>query len=122
MKYEHEIRGGSVVVSASTIAANEEKVLKAVEEEFNRFFANPVLYRDYRSAINTANGSYWIDRQSRYAQIVSIVEDLLSGKGLDEYQAYPTHIQDIKQDDLQEVARRIFKMDKAVTLRMHGRP
>ncbi len=121
MRYEPELRGGSVVVSAATSSANEEKVLKAVEEEFNRFFANPVLYRDFRSAINTTNGSYWIGRQSRFAQIVALVENILSGKGLEEYQAYPVHIQDVKQDDLQEVARRIFKMDKAVILRVHGR-
>ena len=122
MEYQRGIRGGSVVVSVATSPANEEKVLKAVEEKFNRLLNSPLLYRDYRSAVNSALGVHWIDQQVRYWQIASIVKKVLSGKGIDEFLAYPTHIQDVKQDDLQEIARRVFNFEKSVTLRMHGRP
>jgi zinc protease len=122
MEYRRGIRGGSVVVSAATSPANEEKVVKAVEEEFSRLFNNPMLYRDYRSAVNSALGVYWIGQQVRYSQITAMVENVLSGKGIDESQAYPTHIQDVKQDDLQETARRVFNLEKSATLRLHGRP
>ncbi len=122
MKYAPRIRGGSAVISVATSAANADNAIKAVQEEFNRLFNSPMLYRDFRSAVNTAAGSYWIDRQSRYNQVVSVAENVLSGKGIEEYQASLTQIQDVKQDDLLEAARRIFKLDKAVTLRLLGRP
>lgn len=122
MEYAPRIRGGSVVVTVGTNPANEEQAVKAVEEEFGRLFSNPVSYRDYRSAVNTAMGTYWIGGQSRYSQITSVVGNVLSGKGIEEFQAYPIHIQDVKQDDLQEIAKRIFKLERAAILRVHGRP
>ncbi|HYK89954.1 MAG TPA: pitrilysin family protein [Acidobacteriota bacterium] len=120
--YDPRIRGGSVTISAATSAAGTDLIQKTVEDEFSRLFNNPISYRDFRSAVNTAVGNYWIARQSRNSQIISVIENVLSGKAIDDPQAYLTQIQDVKQDDLPEVARRIFKLDRAVTVRLHGRP
>ncbi len=122
MDYRRGIRGGSLIVCAATSSADAAKAGKAIMDEFSRFLSNPVMYRDYRSAVNTAAGSFVIATQERNSQIAVIVENVLSGRGIDEFQAYTSHIQDVKQDDLQEIARRVLLSAKNVTLRMQGRP
>jgi predicted Zn-dependent peptidase len=122
LKYEPQIRGGSITACASTTAGNEDAVLKAIQEEVQQIVTGPITYRDYRSAVNAAVGNYWINRQIRFSQIIAIVQNVLAGKGVDGYQDIPTQLQGVKQEDLHDVAQRVFRMEKAVIVRLHGQP
>ena len=91
-----------------------------MQEELRRVFASPLLYKDYRSALSAAIGRLQIAQQSRYLRIAMIVRSVLAGKGLDGVQEYTARIQDVSQDDLPDLARRVFDFGKSVTVRIHG--
>jgi len=121
VKYEPRARGGSIAASFVSLPADEEAVLNAVEGEISRLLEAPILYKDYRSAMNLSLGKYWIGQQARFSQIAFIVENILSGNGLEAVLEHATRLQGVKEEDLQEVARRVFKLDRSVALRVHGR-
>ncbi len=122
LKYNPQLRGGSMVVGAATTPGNEDALLRAVQEELRRIREDPIPYREYRSAVNAAAGAYWIRSQSRFGQISDILKKLLAGKGLDAYQNVPAGVQEVQEEDLKEVTQRILKMNSAVILRVKGRP
>jgi zinc protease len=120
VSYRPRLRGGSMVTCAAATLGNEDAVLKSLREEMAHIIADPITERDFRSAVNAAVGAYRINNQARFTQISDIVENVLAGKGIDGYQNFMTGLQEVTEEDLREVARRIFNMDKAVILRMHG--
>ena len=120
VRYEPRLRGGSLIACATTNSENEAMVLKAIREELLRIAAGPNTYRDCRSAINAAVGMYGILNQDRSEQIRKIVVHLMAGKGIGGFQDFPAALQNVNEDDLSEIATRIFQMDKAVVVRMHG--
>jgi predicted Zn-dependent peptidase len=77
--------------------------------------------RDFRSAVNHAVGIHAIRAQVRSKQIKDLAENLLAGKGKEGYYAIPKELQDANEEDLKAIARRIFNMNTAVIVRMHGR-
>ena len=119
--YQARAHGGGILACAVSDPGNEEKAAKALQDEIQRL-ADGISYREFRSAVNTAVARYWVTRQSKVPQIFRIVENILAGKGIDGYEKFADYLSEVNQDDLQEVARRIFKMDKSVTLRLHGQP
>jgi zinc protease len=120
MYYEPRLRGGSVIVRAITNSGNEDAVLKSLSEEMQRVIAAPIAYRDFRPALTAAIGAYAIRHQERCIQIEDLAENVLAGNGLENYQNFVNGMQGVKEEDLKEVARRVFNMDKAVTVRMRG--
>jgi predicted Zn-dependent peptidase len=110
-----------MIASAAAHPGSEDMVLKALREAMQRVAANPIVYRDFRSALNAAVGAYGLRNQARSAQIADLVENVLAGKGIDGYRNFASGLQEVKEEDLQEVAQRIFRMDQAVILRVHGR-
>jgi zinc protease len=121
LSYMPRLRGGSMIAYAATSPGREEVALKALQEEIGKIVNEPVSYRDYRAALNSAAGAYRIASQNWYSQITRVVESALAGSGLQGYQIFPTEIQAIKQEDFQDSARQIFRMEKAVIVRMNGR-
>jgi len=93
-------------------------VLKALLEQIRQLTSAPILYRDFRAAVNEAVGNYWIRGQERFLQIEDVVADLLAGKGIDGYQNFASDLQQVKQEEFEDVAGRFFKTDKAVVVRM----
>ena len=93
-------------------------MLKALLGQIQQVTTATILYRDFRAAINEAVGNYWIRGQDRFLQIGEIVEDLLAGKGIEEYQNFVPDVQQVKEEDFKEVAGRILRTDKAVIIRM----
>ena len=71
--------------------------------------------------MNQAAGAYAVKQQVRSEQIGDITENVLAGKGLDGYKNQPAGLQEVNDEDLKTVAQRIFNLDKAVILRMHGK-
>ncbi|HTY62632.1 MAG TPA: pitrilysin family protein [Acidobacteriota bacterium] len=119
--YEPRLRGGSLIVAATTRPGNEEAVLKAVRDELLRIAAGPVSYKDCRSAIVAAVGMYGILNEERTDEVHHVVSNLLAGKGISGFQNYPASVQSVTETDLTEIAQRIFDMKKAVIVKMHGR-
>ena len=107
-RYEPRLRGGSLIAYAITNSENEEIVFKAIREELLRIAAGPNSYRDCRSAVNAAMGMYGILNQNRSEQIRNIMDNLLAGKGIGGFQDFPAALQNVNEDDLTEIAKRIF--------------
>jgi len=121
LSYRSELRGGSVVACLAAEPEVEEDALQAMTEEVQRLATGPITYRDYRAAMNSAAAGLLIRRQSRFQQIADVVQSVLGGHGLAGYEGFLGRLQDVKQPDLQEIAQRIFKIEKSVTLRLHGK-
>ena len=121
LKYSARLRGGSIIGVAALNPGYEEAALKILKEEIELMAAGPKTNRDYRSAVNSAVGSFAIKSQFRFAQISDIVENVLAGNGIEGYRSYPVFLQDVSEENLKDVIRRIFDMDKAVILRVQKR-
>jgi zinc protease len=121
VSYEPRLRGGSFLAYAVTSPDSEEQVIEAFEREFRHFVDRPIAYLDYRSAVNTAVGSYHIRQQSPFAEIVDVSMNALAGESIEEYRSYQTKLQSVYEGDLKEVAERFFRAEKAVLLRIHGK-
>jgi len=122
LRYQAELRGGSVVACLATEPEAEADALQALVEEIQRLAAGPITYRDYRAAVNSAAAALLIRRQSRYQQITDVIQSVLGGQGLGGYEGSLGRLQDVKQPDLQDVISRILRIEKSVTLRLHGKP
>ncbi len=118
--YEPRLRGGAMIVSASTIPGREDAVSTALREAMQRMTDSPMPYRDFRSALNSAVGINGIRNQSRFALIADLIETVLAGKGIEGYQSFSSSLQRVREDDLREIIRRILRMDRAVILRVQG--
>jgi zinc protease len=119
--YEPRRRGGSLIACAITNPDDEEAVFKELKEEIQRIAANPIAYRDYRSAMNESIGAYRISNEVRSMQIRRVIESMLAGNGIEGFLNRATDLQSVKAEDLSEISQKIFKMEKAVIVRMHGR-
>jgi zinc protease len=119
--YKPRRRGGSLIVYAIANPDNEEVVFKELKEEIRRIAANPIAYRDFRSAMNESVGAYRIGNEVRSTQIRRIIENMLAGKGIEGFLNLATDMQGIKAEDLSEISQKIFNMEKSVIVRMHGR-
>jgi zinc protease len=119
--YEPELRGGSMTACVTSAAADEEQALSILSNELQRLATTQIPYRDYRSSVNTAVARRLIRQQDRFSQIVDVMKSVLAGNGIEGFQNCLARIQDVRQADLQEVARRVIKMEKSVTLRLHGK-
>jgi zinc protease len=116
------VKGGMVFAMAMTDPANEETVDKTLRQEIGKSIESPLNYREYRGAINTAMVAFWINDQFRRAQITGATESILAGKGIAGYQQLPDLIQGVNQEDLPEIAKRFFRLERTVSVRLHGRP
>lgn len=121
VEYQPRLRSGSVLATAFTTPQNEDRVLKIVADELRRVIDAPLLYKDYRSSMSAAIGRIQIAHQERFARILDVVANVLAGKGLQGALDYTARIQDVGQDDLPDIARRVFNTQKSVTVRLHGR-
>ena len=121
LAYQPRLRGGSVVVYLTAAPEKTEAAQKALEDEIRRFAETPVLYKEYRTAVNQAVAAYWINQQSRRRQIVTTMQHHLGGRELAVMNEYPARLQAVREEDLQEIAQRILKLERAVTVRLHGK-
>lgn len=122
MEYSARTKGGDITISLSAAATDEQAAEKAVAEELARILAATLPYRDYRSAMNAAVAAVQIRQQDRARQMAEVIRSIMAGKGIAGYQEYLSRLQDVKQGDLLEVAGRMLRFDKSVTLRVHGKP
>ena len=118
--YEPRVRGGSLIAYATADPESEEAVFNGIQNELLKIAAGPNTYRDCMSAINATAGIREIFTQTRLDQIRDITENLLAGKGIDTLQGYSSMLQDIDGQELAALAQRIFNMEKAVVVKMHG--
>jgi predicted Zn-dependent peptidase len=119
--YHPRMRGGSFILGAVTSPDTEETVYKALCEEIRKVASEPISYRDFRSAVNAATGDYGFMMEPRHAQIVHIFQNMLTGKGISGFQSFAMNVARIQEEDLSEAVEKILVLDKAVTVRMHGR-
>jgi predicted Zn-dependent peptidase len=116
------LRSSMVFAMAMTDPANEETVDKTLRNEIGKLIETPLNYREYRGAINTAMVAFWIEDQYRRAQIMGATESILAGKGIAAYQQFPDLIQGVNQEDLPDIAKRFFRSERIVGMRLHGKP
>jgi predicted Zn-dependent peptidase len=121
VRYEPKLRAGAVIVRMSVSPQEEELAQKTIAEELQRILTSLLPYRDYRSALNTAVAEVQIRQQNRFCQIGDMIQSILAGKGLEGFEEFASRLQEVKQADLQDVAQRVFKIEKSVTLRVHGK-
>jgi len=57
-----------------------EKLADALEADVRGLLEQPILYKDYRSAVNGAVGRYWFDQQDRTGRILSLATAIVSGQ------------------------------------------
>jgi len=119
--YTTRLRGGALVAQVECAAAAEEKALAALEAELKRLVDGPILYKDYRAAVNLAVGHYWIDHQARDAQIERMTRFFLAGKNVDEINNHPAALQAVREEDLPAAARRFLNPERAAVVRLHGK-
>jgi zinc protease len=121
MNYSPRLRGGLIAIYALNRTEDVEKSLKGLEEEISRLSDTPVSYKEYRSAVNSAVGSYLVNQQRRSIQISTLVRHILNGTEIEGMNQHVTQLQAVEQEALQEVARRFLKMDRSVTVDLHGK-
>ncbi len=119
-RYGAYVRGGSVQIGVTASSADEDKCAKALESELKKLLDGPITYREYRSAVNATIGAYGISQQDKMHQINQTARDLISGATLESAQDVVTRVQDVKEEDLPDVARRILNLNNSVTVRLHG--
>lgn len=120
LRYSSMARGGMMAAGVRLPPGNEDKILKSIQDELRNLPDSVIPYRDFRSAVTRAVGQVALDQQSRFGQIETVVESVLSGKGLDALQDVPSRLQEVKQEDLPESARRLLRLDKSVTVSIRG--
>ena len=122
MTYEPRLRGGSLIAYATTDPENEEVVYKTMREVLLRIAAGPNTYRDCRSAVNAAVGMYGILNQDR-AGSDSPHHGESAGRqgnrGISKLSRGSAGCQ--RRRSYGDRARRIFNMEKAAVVKMHGR-
>jgi zinc protease len=121
LEYEDEFRGGSLVACAAVAPADEETALQVLADEIQRLATAPLTYREYRSAVGGAVGSVLIRQQDRFRLISDLIHNTLAGRSLEDFQDSINRLQEVKQPDLPEIAKRFFKMERSVTLRLRGK-
>ncbi len=121
VQYSPRMRGGSVTVSLSVAPSDDDQAWKALSEELTRLTTAPVTYRDYRAAVNSAIAQVQLRQQKRSAQIADVIKSVMAGKGLEGFMEYVSRLQEVRQNDLQDAAKRLFNFEKSVAVRMHGR-
>jgi zinc protease len=121
MNYSPRLRGGLIAIYSRTRTEDVEKSLKGLEEEISKLSDTPVSYKEYRSAVNSAVGSYSVNQQLRPTQISTLVRHILNGTGIEGMNQHVSQLQAVKQEDLQEIARRFLKIDRSVTVDPQGK-
>ncbi len=120
LSYQPNLRGGTFVACAASNPDKEKMALDAIMAQMSKIATGPILYRDFRSAVNKTVGMHRIRNQNRLFQIQDVAMNILAGKGIEEYAAIPKNLEEISQNEFGEIARKMLKMEKSVILRMHG--
>jgi zinc protease len=119
--YKPRLRGGSLIIGVSANSENGESAVKALKEEIQRVRQSPILYRDFRSAVNESIGDYTIGQQLRAKQIFGIAENVLAGKGLEGYQNHTEGLKEVREEDLRSAIQKFVNPDHAVFLTIHAK-
>jgi len=121
LEYRAGFRGGSLIACAAVAPADEDTAVQVLGDEIRRLSTAQITYREYRSAVSSAVGSLWIRQQDRFGLISDLTHNVLAGRSLEDFEDRVNRLQEVKQGDLPEIAKRFFKMEKSVTLRLHGK-
>jgi zinc protease len=120
-QYQARAKGGRIIAG---LYASPEKGGKAVESakaELAKFIDSPLSYREFRAAVNGAVADYWYSQQNRDEQIMELARSLVAGHGLDTVLAHVARLQDVKQEDLPELARRLLNPGRSITVHLVGK-
>jgi predicted Zn-dependent peptidase len=115
-------RGGSIVLYSVAGPGMDTKLADALEADIRELLEQPMHYSDYRSAVNGAMCRYWINQQDRTGRILDLATRVVSGQPIDEILDSVTRIQQVSEEDLKDVARRVLDLEKSVVVRMPSSP
>jgi zinc protease len=111
---------GQVTACASGQAADTDEIVEVLGDEVGRLLNVEMSYRDFRSARQAALAAFEINRQLRATQLREVVHSVLAGRDVVGLEDYSARLQEVRQEDLPEVARRFFNKDKSVTVVFRG--
>jgi zinc protease len=120
VQYKPRLRGGGLIISAAASPGGEEKLLEALREEIKQARTGPISFRDFRSAVNEALGTYAIQQQLRSVQIGDVAEYVFAGKGINQLQNYPVGLQEVREEDLDAAIQRFLDPDRSVVVQVIG--
>jgi predicted Zn-dependent peptidase len=84
--------------------------------------SRPLMYRDYRSALNSAIGWHWIGQQDRAARLLDLATGIISGISLEDILEFPVRLQEVSEEGVADVIRRVFNQEKSVIMRVRANP
>ncbi len=117
---ESYARAGFMEIQISIPPAEEEKAENLLDAWFARLSEGTLSYRDLRAARYAAIAAHYVRSQSRKAQIEDLAQGILSGVKLEELRDRVTQLQDVRMEDLPEVAKRFLSPERAITLLRRG--
>ena len=118
--YAPLLRGGSFIAYAVVIPGDEKAALDALGREFQHVVTGPYAYREYRSAMSTAEANFQLRQQTPIFQITDVTRRILAGEGIEGYRSFRAKLQSVTEEDFKNAAERIFKTERAVSLRIYG--
>ncbi len=120
--YTARARGGSCVLYAVAQPGTEQQMSGVMEEEIRNLLDRPMLYKDFRAAVNAAVANHLVAQESRTRRILFVANGIVAGESLEEIIDRAVRLQQVTEEDLDEVAHRIFNLDRSVVLRTLSTP
>ncbi len=120
--YTARARGGSCVLYGVAQTGAEEQISTALEEEIRSLLDRPMMYKDYRAAVNAAVADYLVAQESRSERILSLASGIVAGESLEEIIDRAVRLQQVTEEDLDDVAHRVLNLDRSVVLRILSAP
>jgi len=114
--YDAGLRGGWVGVDLRTHSDASGPTHELLEGTIAKFLASTISFRDFRAAVTGAVARAYRERQTPCFQITEMTRYLMLGKGVPEFEEYPANLQAVEQEDLRDLAPRIFKPERAVVM------
>ncbi|NWG14570.1 MAG: insulinase family protein [Acidobacteria bacterium] len=118
MVYVPRARGGSCVLYGLAPPGEEQHVSGVIEEEIRSLLERPMVYRDYRAAVNAAVATHLFAQESRTDRILALAKGIVAGESLEEIIERAVRLQQVTEEDLDDVIHRVFNLDRSVILRI----
>ena len=119
-EYRPLLRSGIFFISAAAKTGAQARGAEILGKEVAGIAAQPLSYADFNEARALAAGSFMAGNQTRSAQIENLTKKLLAGGSLEEYQNFSRNLEQVGEEDLKELMRRVLDMNIAVTVIKNG--
>jgi zinc protease len=99
-----------------------EEVRKIVKAEIERIAKEGFTEKEVQDAKRYLIGTHYISMQANSAKATSMCLDTIYGLGPGYFKAWPKHIEAIKKEDVDRVAKKYLLLDRMVDVAVGGKP